>query len=90
MPYYISTPVSILQHSVPVLTCAMLWSIIITALVAYVLYINVYKPLVFWRKRGVPYARPIPFIGNSLKQMLRLQAIPDSLVCLYKKFPNER
>lgn len=67
----------------------MLW-LIFTAFAAYFLYVTVYVPMFYWKKRGIPYLRMIPSFGHSLKPILKLEAIPDTLVGIYKQFPKER
>lgn len=67
----------------------MLW-LIVAALAAYFLYIKVYIPMVFWKKRGIPYAKMVPFFGNSFRMIMRLEAVADTLVRLYNQFPEER
>ncbi|VVD04285.1 unnamed protein product [Leptidea sinapis] len=44
----------------------------------------------YWKKRGVVYENPLPFVGNDLKQILMLRNITDISADLYFKFPNER
>lgn len=67
----------------------MLW-LIFAAIAAYIMYTQVYQPWVFWKKRGVPYATPFPFVGNALRTILRMEAMADMLVRLYNEFPGQR
>lgn len=67
----------------------MLW-LIFAALAAYILYTQVYKPMVFWKKRGVPYSKAVPLLGNSVRQIFQRESVADTLVRLYNEFPEER
>lgn len=64
--------------------------IIFTALLVYFLYVFVYKPLFYWRDQGVPYARPVPLLGNTAKSTFMIESFCDTLKQMYNKFENKR
>lgn len=69
----------------------MLW-LILSGIVAYLLYKYAYKPTQYWKERNVSYIKPPwPIIGNTgFDSFLRRKSLCDQVIDNYNKFPNER
>ncbi|XP_061722208.1 cytochrome P450 6B2-like [Cydia pomonella] len=68
------------------ITTILLASLII--LFAYLYHLST-KKFNYWKKRGVPYAKPIPLLGNYAGYILTKEYIGSEVQKLCKKFPNE-
>lgn len=44
----------------------------------------------YWKKRGVKNDRPLPYVGNNLKQFSQRSSYAMSATEMYKKYPNEK
>lgn len=44
----------------------------------------------YWKKRGVKNDRPLPYVGNNLKQFSQRSSYAMTATEMYKKYPNEK
>ncbi|KAF5288521.1 hypothetical protein FQA39_LY15389 [Lamprigera yunnana] len=64
--------------------------VLLTGLFAVLFYFKVVKKYNFWHDRGVPYIKPIYFIGNFGATIFRIKSIHQILKDAYNKYPNSR
>lgn len=64
------------------------FEIICAAMIGYVLYI-IFKPMNFWKKRGVKGPKPFPLLGNFKDVMLTKEPVNKLIDRVYKEYPNE-
>ncbi|XP_075986395.1 cytochrome P450 6B5-like [Anticarsia gemmatalis] len=67
----------------PLLILATLLSIIIT-----LIFVLANKKYNYWEKKNVPYAKPLPILGNYAKYILLIEYIGTLVQKLCKQFPN--
>ncbi|KAI5646475.1 cytochrome p450 domain-containing protein [Phthorimaea operculella] len=48
------------------------------------------KNFQYWKKRGVKHDTPVPFFGNTLRQILRQLSIAEFVSEMYHKYPTEK
>lgn len=48
------------------------------------------KNFKYWDNKGIPYDRPIPFLGNSLRKYLGKISPTDHMTEIYRKFPQAK
>ncbi|KAF5288522.1 hypothetical protein FQA39_LY15390 [Lamprigera yunnana] len=64
--------------------------VLLTGLFAVLFYFKVVKKYNFWHDRGVPYIKPIYFVGNFGPTIFRIKSIHQILRDAYNKYPNSR
>lgn len=64
--------------------------VILAIVLLYLLYVGVYKPMLFWKDKGVPYVQPVPLLGNIWKAMFVKESFIDTMKDMYNQFENER
>ncbi|KAK5641871.1 hypothetical protein RI129_010418 [Pyrocoelia pectoralis] len=67
----------------------MLWLIPFVGLLV-VFYYKAIKPPSYWKNRGVPHKKALPFIGNSAIFIHKRKSFYEYVEDLYNDFPNER
>lgn len=64
--------------------------VILAVVFLYLLYVGVYKPMLFWKNKEVLYVQPAPLLGNVWKATLAMESFFDTMKCMYNQFENER
>nr|CAI5857163.1 unnamed protein product [Callosobruchus analis] len=66
--------------------------LIVTLIVILLTYIIVYnyKLLTYWKRKGVKYVQPLPFVGNSLPVLSGKKNLNEFVIDLYRYYPEER
>ncbi|XP_061726412.1 cytochrome P450 6B7-like [Cydia pomonella] len=44
----------------------------------------------YWRKKGVKYDKPLPFVGSTSRMFLQKQSLTDYFTELYRRYPEEK
>ncbi|XP_063391522.1 cytochrome P450 6B2-like [Cydia fagiglandana] len=44
----------------------------------------------YWRKKGVKYDKPLPFVGSTLRLFLQKQSLTEYLTELYRRHPEDK
>jgi hypothetical protein len=60
------------------------WWTIATFLVGGVLYLYLTRTHDYWKKRGVPYVKPLPVVGNLKDAALNRKALGEIYQDLYR------
>ncbi|CAG9824163.1 unnamed protein product [Phaedon cochleariae] len=68
----------------------MLTEVLLALLALAALYRFCLKPWVYWANRGVKQRLQVPFFGENLPIILRLECFADMVQRIYRQFPNER
>lgn len=64
--------------------------IILSSLLLYLIYKKYFKPLNYWKQRGIPHKKPLPFIGNNLEEILGRMSFIDGIIKMHTDFINEK
>lgn len=54
------------------------------------LYFYGVRTFTYWKNRGVKHAKPLPFVGNNLKQFCRQASIAMMATETYNSYPDEK
>lgn len=69
----------------------MLWLIALgVALASLLFYLTITKQANYWKNKGIPYSKPIYFLGNFTSNVFRIKSFENIVEDNYKKFPNQR
>ncbi|KAK4887308.1 hypothetical protein RN001_003579 [Aquatica leii] len=63
--------------------------IVIIFLISFIYY-KFLKIKDYWLKKGVPYIKPLPLVGNMLASLLKRQTITNFIINTYNAFPTKR
>lgn len=64
--------------------------IILAVVFVYLCYAGVYKPMLFWKNKGVPYVQPAPLLGNAWRAMFVMESFIDTMKYMYNQYENQR
>nr|CAH7736635.1 unnamed protein product [Callosobruchus chinensis] len=67
----------------------MLIATLVVILLTYIVVYN-YKLLTYWKRKGVKYVQPLPFVGNSLPVLSGKKNLNEFVIDLYRRYPDER
>ncbi|CAH1995227.1 unnamed protein product [Acanthoscelides obtectus] len=62
---------------------------LIVIILTYIVCYN-YKLLTYWKRKGVKYVPPLPFVGNSLPVLSGNKNLNEFVIDLYRWYPEER
>lgn len=65
---------------------------LLTLLVILVVVVYWYgiRTFCYWKNKGVKYEKPLPFVGNNLKQFMQKASLAMIATDIYNKYPNEK
>jgi hypothetical protein len=63
---------------------------IILLVVAFLLYKWGTSTFDYFEKRGIPYNKPLPFVGSRIGMLLRNSSAVDFLMEIYDEFKDEK
>jgi hypothetical protein len=63
---------------------------IILLVVAFLLYKWGTSTFDYFEKRGIPYNKPLPFVGSRIGMLLRNSSAVDFLMEIYNEFKDEK
>uniref|UniRef100_A0A1Y1L0G7 Cytochrome P450 n=1 Tax=Photinus pyralis TaxID=7054 RepID=A0A1Y1L0G7_PHOPY len=68
-----------------------MWLIVVSlSLAALLFYLNVSKRFSYWKNKGIPYSKPIYFLGNFASNVFRIKSFETIVEECYKEFPKSR
>lgn len=68
-----------------------MWLIVFSlSLTALLFYLNVYKRFSHWKNKGIPYSKPIYFLGNFASNVFRIKSFTTIVEECYNEFPKSR
>ncbi|XP_026762327.3 cytochrome P450 6B5-like [Galleria mellonella] len=64
--------------------------VIIVAIILILLHYYGTRRYYYWEKRGIKHDKPLPFVGNNLKQFMQKASMAMTANEVYRKYPEER
>lgn len=46
--------------------------------------------MLYWKHKGIPYAKPVPIFGNAAKSTFLKESFTDTIKRMYNEFEKER
>lgn len=67
---------------------AIIYVACLLTLIIYLTYLLAHRKFNYWKKKSVPYVKPLPFLGNYAKYILLQEYVGHLVQKLCKKFPD--
>lgn len=64
--------------------------LILVVIVLVILYYYGTRTFDYWEKKGIKHEKPLPFVGNNLKQFMQKASMAMMATDVYRKFPDEK
>ncbi|KAL4713705.1 hypothetical protein ACJJTC_004236 [Scirpophaga incertulas] len=68
----------------------MMFIIISITVISFLLYLLGTRNFSYWKRKGIKYVKPYPFVGSNVKQMFFQISFSDGFREIYNNYPNER